>query len=342
MGYAYTQEQLFRTLDKRSRRAAYLCNGYRSVSNGLVSVGLKLHILEPEMPAFYDLVEHLGGPDVVLEINRFKLAKAHCTLVLPPVGSAGHAIEVIQAISDYVGRPIFRNPNITVQVCSPGRLSAEHTAILGVSYCLGSDRVRRYSMSDLETTFSDSPYYPRARRLVLYDADGTFERDFPWWTIGFDETLRKCSQLPMDKGRSDMLVEACSETDLRNINFVASLLSHIAYDGAWRDLGVAFVGEVRDLLARHSLLHVLDAYWVRSDQDAQSHNDDPFFFALQELAETSLDDLRRYEQWKGLRRMLSAKPPPGILSGMNNLLREYRERHYREVKRLETQGGTLL
>src|SRR5262249_5327437 len=41
--------------------------------------------------------------------------------------------------------------------------------------------LRRYTLGDLATSFAENQHYPRGRRLVLYDAEGDFDRNFDWW-----------------------------------------------------------------------------------------------------------------------------------------------------------------
>ena len=76
---------------------------------------------------------------------------------------------------------LFSNPEIQIQVCSPGRLNARRSALLAIGFYLGSDTLRRYTLGDLATSFAERQPYPRGRRLVLYDAWGSFDRNFDWW-----------------------------------------------------------------------------------------------------------------------------------------------------------------
>jgi hypothetical protein len=61
--------------------------------------------------------------------------------------------------------------------------------------------------------------------LVLYDADGNFDRDFEWWK-GFGTHRVIESQLPFDAGRNDLLAGSASRLDIENINLIATLLVH--------------------------------------------------------------------------------------------------------------------
>jgi hypothetical protein len=92
--------------------------------------------------------------------------------VLPPVGSARSAILLLECIEHFIGSALFSNPEIQIQVCSPGRLGARRSALLAIGFYLGSDTLRRYTLGDLATSFAEHQRYPRGKRLVLYDADG--------------------------------------------------------------------------------------------------------------------------------------------------------------------------
>ena len=103
---------------------------------------------------FHRLIEGLGGAAEVLEINRYKHERASMCLVLPPVGSASSAIHLIECIEQFIGSRLFGNRQIQLQLCSPGRLGSRASALLGISFYLGSDTLRRYTQADLRTTFS--------------------------------------------------------------------------------------------------------------------------------------------------------------------------------------------
>jgi hypothetical protein len=73
-------------------------------------------------------------------------------------------------------------------VCSPCRLDGPRAAILAIAFYLGSDVLRRYSLDDPATTFSEDTlpngHQHRVRRIVLYDGGGDLDRDFEWWNLG--------------------------------------------------------------------------------------------------------------------------------------------------------------
>ena len=67
----------------------------------------------------------------------------------------------------------------------------------------------------LTISFAKNPYYPRGRRLVLYDAEGDFDRNFDWWKGSGKDRLVE-PQLPFDNGRSDLLTGSGSRLDIQN------------------------------------------------------------------------------------------------------------------------------
>jgi hypothetical protein len=257
--------------------------------------------------------------------------------VLPPVGSAASAIHLIQCIEQYIGSPVFANRQIQLQLCSPGRLSARASALLAIAFYLGSDTLRRYTQAELRTTFESSFNHPRGIRLVLYDAEGDFDRNFSWWNFcGVREP-----ELPFSNGRTDLLIGPGSSLDIENINLVATLLVHSEYDGYWSGLGQEFAAEMEMILKRHILAGLLDAPWVRQSW-AQFGDDDRFFAALQELVAYAYGESTRVKQRRlllfGSWRNGPARSPNGILEEMQGLLVKYRKAVERQ-SRLITQAG---
>ena len=308
----------------------------RRVAHGLLSVGLKIHCLDGGQQ-FDSLIEGLGGAFQILEINYYKDERASLCLVLPPVGSATTAIHLIEGIEQFIGSPIFANRQIQLQLCSPGRLSARASALLGIGFYLGSDTLRRYTPADLRTTFASHCIHPRGIRLVLYDAEGDFDSDFAWWNRqGVVER-----QLPFRNGRTDLLIGSGSRLDIQNINLLATLLVHSEYNGYWRSLGEQFKLEMEALLDRHILAGLLAAPWVRESL-AQLGDDDRFFAALQELVAYAYGESTRVKQRRlllfGTWREIPARSPNGILEEMQNLLSKYRSSLERQSQ-LVAQGG---
>jgi hypothetical protein len=335
--YRYQLPDLIALLHKNVPAIAHaLTANHRRVAHGLLSVGLKVHCLDGGQQ-FDKLIEGLGGAVEVLEVNYYKDARASLCLVLPPVGSAASAIHLIEGIEQFIGSPIFRNRQIQLQLCSPGRLSAGASALLGIGFYLGSDTLRRYTQADLRTTFASHFTHPRGIRLVLYDAEGDFDRDFAWWNQqGVLEP-----ELPFKNGRTDLLIGSGSRLDIQNINLLATLLVHSENNGYWRLLGEQFKLEMEGLLNRHILTGLLAAPWVR-EPSAQFGDDDRFFAALQELVAYAYGESTRVKQRRlllfGTWRDIPARFPNGILEEVQSLLSKYRILLERQ-SRLVAQAG---
>jgi hypothetical protein len=334
--YRYRLHDLIALLQTKAASADAPLVDYRRVNLGLLSVGFKIHCLD-EGRQFNELVEGLGGAPRVLEVNYYKDERASLCLVLPPVGNAASAINLIERIEQFIGAPIFGNRQIQLQLCSPGRLSPRASALLGISFYLGSDTLRRYTQADLRTTFSSNFAHPRGIRLVIYDAGGDFDRDFAWW----NQHKVPEPQLPFKSGRTDLLIGSGSRSDILNINLLATLLVHSEYDGCWRSLGDQFRAEMEELLDRHILTGLLAAPWVR-EAWAQIGDDDRFFAALQELVAYAYGESIRVKQRRlllfGTWREIPARPPNGILEEMQSLLRKYRSLLEKQAQ-LVAQGG---
>jgi hypothetical protein len=259
-----------------------------------------------------------------LEINHYKDARASLCLVLPPVGSAASAIQLIESVEGFTGASIFGNPSIQLQLCSPGRLSPRASALLGIAFYLGSDTLRRYTQADLRTTFESNFLYPRGIRLVLYDAEGDFDRGFSWW----DATGVCRPELPFTKERTDLLIGSGSKLDIQNVNLISTLLVHSEFDGYWRALGEQFIAELEELLNRHILSGLLAVPWVRQSW-AQIGDDDKFLAALQELVAYAYGESARVKERRLLLfrtwRNLPARSPNGILEEVQYLLLKYRK-----------------
>ena len=323
MACTYRLRDLIRLLHAEAPAVAeVLATTYRRVDHGLLSVGLKIHCLD-DGQQFNRLVAALGGSSKVLEINHFKDARASLCLVLPPVGNATSAIHLIEGLERFTRSPIFGNRNIQLQLCSPGRLSARGAALLGIGFYLGSDTLRRYTQADLRTTFESHWISPRGIRLVLYDAEGDFDRDFAWLNKqGILDAI-----LPFENGRTDLLIGSGSRLDIQNINLLSTLLVHSEYDGYWHSLGDQFKLELESLLRRHILTGLLEAPWVRQ-QWAQIGDDDRFFAALGELVAYAYGESARVKQRRfvlfGTWREIPARAPNGILQEVQGLLSKYR------------------
>jgi hypothetical protein len=324
VAYTYRLQDLLALLQTKAPALAEgLTANHRRVDQGLLSVGLKIHCLDNGQQ-FDELIEGLGGASKILEINYYRDVRASLCLVLPPVGSATSATHLIQCIEQFTGSPIFGNRQIQLQLCSPGRLSARASALLGIVFYLGSDTLRRYTQAEFRTTFESNFVHPRGIRLVLYDAEGDFDRDFAWWNR---QGVRE-PELPFKNGRTDLLIGSGSRVDIKNINLVATLLVHSEHNGYWRLLGQQFRVEMEDLLDRHILTGLLAAPWIRESW-AQIGDDDKFFAALQELVAYAYGESARVKQRRlllfGTWRDIPARSPNGILEEVQSLLSKYRK-----------------
>ena len=339
---AYTVEDLLSVLHPHCPvKVDALCKNCRRVEHGLTTVGLKIHCLGDNRELL-NLIEALGGRSEVIANRFYAHARASVTVILPPVGSARSAILLLECIEKYFGHPIFHNPRYQIQVCSPCRLDGPRAAILAIAFYLGSDVLRRYSLDDLTTTFSEDTlpdgHKHRGRRIVLYDGEGDLDRDFEWWDLEKDR-FSILPQLPFLKERTDVLT-CQSKTDIENINLMATLLSHHQALAYWEHLGRRFVADVEALLERHLLQGILEVSWIHP-ATGEMADDTQFFSALQELMAYAFEEYARLEkerrnQW--WRRGTSDRP--GILEEMQALLQHYRAELLAVSGRLLQEGAT--
>ena len=307
-----------------------LTKNRRRVEHGLLTIGLKLHDLG-DGTEFYKLVlDALGKQPTTF---AYRLVDSSFCLVLPPVGNARSAIQLLECIEAFTGVPIFGNKRVQLQVCSPGRLNARRSAMLAIAFYMGSDTIRRYSMTDLETTFSRDDQNPRGKRLVLYDAPGNsiFERSYDWWSVDGGR-LRVDPKLPFKSGRSDILVGTGSRLDIENINLLATLLVHVEHHAYWYELGRLFETDMVSMLRRHELIGLLAHPWVRTD-DTSTHDDNDFFAALQELVKYAFDEWERLTRDPGIKET-------SILWEMDSLIKKYRALLIRQSLSID-KGGML-
>jgi hypothetical protein len=319
---AYTLENLLAVLRPHCPdKVDALYKDRRRIEHGLTTVGLKIHCLGDKRE-LSNLIEALGGPSEVIENRFYALARASVTVILPPVGSARSAIMLLECIEKYFGHPIFHNPRYQIQVCSPCRLDGRHAAILAISFYLGSDVLRRYSLDDLTTTFSmHQGNKRRGRRIVLYDGEGDLDREFQWWNLENDR-LSVLPQLPFVTERTDVLT-CQSKTDIQNVNLMATLLSHHQTHAYWMQLGGRFVADMEELLKRHLLQGILEATWIHPATGERA-DDLHFFSALQELVACAFDEGGRLEKEKHQWWRRGNSDRLGILAEMKALLQHYR------------------
>ncbi len=321
---AYSLENLLTVLRPRCpAKVDALCENRRRVEHGLTTVGLKIHCLGDNQELLR-LIDALGGRFEVIGNRHYAHARASVTVVLPPVGSARWAIWLLECIEMYFGHSIFHNPGYQIQVCSPGRLDGPRAAILAIAFYLGSDVLRRYSLDDLTTTFSQDTllgHKHRGRRIVLYDGDGDLDRNFEWWDLE-EGRLSIRPRLPFVTERTDVLT-CQSKTDIENVNLIATLLSHDQMLAFWKHLGRRYVADIEALLQRHLLRGILDVPWIHPAAGKKAE-DTQFFSALQELMTYAFDEYARLEKGRRNQAGQSTSDPPGILAEMQGLLRHCR------------------
>ena len=151
---AYTMEDLLSVLHPHGPvKVDALSKNRRRVETRLTTVGLKIHCLGDNRDLSH-LIDALGGRSEVIANRFYAHARASVSVILPPVGSARSAILLLGGARSISGTPssIIQS---TDPVCSPCRLDGPHPAILAIAFYLGSDVLRRYSLDDLATTFSE-------------------------------------------------------------------------------------------------------------------------------------------------------------------------------------------
>jgi len=335
---AYTMEDLLSVLQPHGPvKVDALSKNRRRVEHGLTTVGLKIHCLGDSRDLLH-LIDALGGWSEVIASRFYAHARASVSVILPPVGSARSAILLLECIEKYFGHPIFHNPRYQIQVCSPCRLDGPRAAILAIAFYLGSDVLRRYSLDDLATTFSEdtlpNSHKHRGRRIVLYDGEGDLDRDFEWWNLEKDR-LSILPQLPFLKERTDVLT-CQSKTDIENTNLMATLLSHDQHVAYWKHLGCRFVADVEALLKRHLLQGILEVSWIHP-ATGEMADDTQFFSTLQELMAYAFEEYARLGVESCKQR---TSDRPGILAEMRALLQHYRAELLAESGRLSQGGAT--
>jgi hypothetical protein len=300
--------------------ALALCR--KEIEHGFLPVGLKIHCLDGGS-RFDGLVWSLGGAKQVLERNHYRRdlgEKRSLCMVLPPLGSARAAVLLLETMEYALGSRLFDDPMIQLQICSPGRLDARRSALLAVCFYLGSPVLRHYRLENFSTTFSTGVgSSTRGTRLVIYDAEGDFDREFQWWGR-YRGAPTFHTELPFKNGRTDILT-ARHQLDIKNINLVATLLVHAQYHGYWAKLGNKFAEEVCQMLKTHLLEHLLEAPWLGAESE-KAAADALFIDALKELMAYAFDEHDRLEREASLSE---ARQATGILAEMQSLLLRYRE-----------------
>ena len=279
--------QLYRVLEKDAPENAHRSQeSQNQATNGLLSVGLKLHCLDGGQQ-FKPIIRSLKSRCIYIEGSyRMGGSRALC-FVLPPVDNVNSAINLLRALEEASGSKVFGNSKVQIQVCTPGQLCARNAALLTIAYLLGSDVIRKHvKPADTRTTFSDD----YGCRVALYGA-GVLQRHFAWPMRDGDGQLYEGHELPFSDDRTDLLL-AQSPHDISLINFVATLLIHAEYPqhrGFWFPLGTRFIADFTGLLDKHKLSDLYLVPWIRTD-DQRTKSDRPYNHAIKLLLEAAQSD----------------------------------------------------
>lgn len=335
MTYVCSRQKLLSVLSNRAKAKADAIAAKCLYSDrGLLSVGLKLFCLT-DTKEFEPLIKSLGGYSH-LEVNMYRPSSASWSMVLPPVGSAETAIELVECLEQYTGAKIFGNKQYQLQVCTPGQLNAANSALLGIGFYLASDTIRKYKMADLETTVSTVQYF-RGRRLVLYDAggNGEFDQSFEWWVRKKYGKVRIKRRLPVRKKRTDVIVGVASRDDIRNVNLIGSLLffgqeSRLCH--YWHDVGREFKETLQQIVKDHQLESIAAVDWVVPTDLKEPPDDQAFRESLHDLVAFAMNEGARINSWNArikLHRLFGASwatEKTGIFEILETVLADFRSR----------------
>lgn len=285
---------------------------WKQTMRGCVPVGIKIHSFLPQR-----LRSGLPG----LNTSAFKIEGAESTIILPAVGSAECAIALIREVERRIGHSVIGNQLFQIQVCSPGRLTPDRVAVLGIGFLLGSDNIR-----DLRQAFPTTTHRT-GRRLIVYGA-GACDRNFSWRSPTGEPGL-----YPETLGcRTDVLT-CTSEQDIRNVNVLATILAHEQFGGYWSELGRWFRQRIKVVLDQHLLGGLLSVPWVASPQYVgdRSHatileeEDQRFAEAMNELSGVVMAETALYPDQGVL-------PSTSLISSVYNLVQRCRETIARGVR----------
>ncbi len=305
------------TVDRRAVEDVFVSNHVRAVMTnlrrthcGLLPIGLKIHCVTKNPPGVEGLQQ-----------GYFTAHNAGRCFNLPPLGNIDAVRLVFDTLQKRTGVSFLDNPDFQIQVCSPGMLSPQNAALLGIGFYLGASTIQRYRREDFITSHQSLT----GTRLIIYGA-GVMDASFDWWAKDKWGNLVIESMSQPGRGiynRTDVLT-CRSIRDIQNVNLIATLLLHAQYGGYWKDLGEQFIAEMRHMLERHMLMGLLDASWVRQHYtslrgpDSSAAKDSSGFFdALEELMNYVFAEVERIN-----RQGESGKQ--GILYEMQSILHLYR------------------
>jgi hypothetical protein len=217
----------------------------RTVENGQLPIGIKIHCLKNAHPA-----------KDYLQQGYFAAHNANSCFNLPPVGNVQVSIELLKKIEEKSGVKILNNPeNYYVQICNPGRLNNENAGLLTIGFYLSSDVIRDFKQIDLNTTH----HHLTASKIAIYDA-GVQDNEFQYYGLNDSGELSILSTLPQE-GRTDILW-GITEQDIRNVNLISTLLFHSQFGGFFKEIGDEFKTEFKKILNKHYLGGSLETIWI--------------------------------------------------------------------------------
>lgn len=294
----------------------------REIKNGLLPVGIKVHAVGKTR-----LRHSTFG-----YTNSFKLKSAEECIILPAVGSTERLMEILTTIKERTGLWFLNNPDFQIQVCSPGELTRENAAILGIVSYLGSDTLRRYALSDITTTLDGTK---TASRPLIYGG-GILDEAFEWWQysphspspVAANTLAALVSAGTFGSYKRTDVLACTSMHDIRLVNLVATLLIHTQADGYWGKAGLRFISEVKALLMRHHLSGLLDVEWIKANhfrhyESGSGSTDHKFSIALDELMNYAFAEQTRIAELdaEGVELLPHQR---GILFEIQDIVKRYR------------------
>lgn len=261
---------------------------------GLYSIGWKIHV---DSPIPEEKVKQFAQ-EKWLKQTMFKLIHANTSVLLPPSYFAAELVYMIARMGEAWFFAESEKPQLQISI--PGRMSNHLGWMLGSSMILLSQTHVEYTKESFDTTHNSETW----RRMVTYDA-GNYDPTFNWNTDKI-------------KGRTDVLL-------LRDINLmskaqiIGSLLSQTEHDGMFAELGIEFIRDYCELLAKHGLDNLIHQPWIYDAKTAKDEeNLDQHFEAVKAFTDRQKMDrflFNATNSHKGL-----------LVFDLNNLLQTYIQR----------------
>lgn len=199
--------------------------------------------------------------------TQFRMIHANTSILLPPTNIPEELMYIIHCLTQhglFTGDP-------QLQISIPWRLPNLGGAILGSSMVLLSEQYVEYNRDSLSTTHNSET----GRRMVTYDA-GRYDKRFTWNAPGI-------------VWRTDVLL--LSDVNLiPKAKVIGSLLSQTEYGGIFEQLGVEFIRDYCDLLAKYNMESVINAPWIYGNDNSGDLWLEEHLAALQRLTGKQRED----------------------------------------------------